>query len=46
MLHICRLGFLRINLGYVEVNDDFDMFMWAWLVATAYVAFGIYYWVN
>jgi len=26
------------------VKDDFDLFMWAWLVGTAYIAFAIYYW--
>jgi hypothetical protein len=27
------------------MNDDFDLFMWAWLVATTWIAFGIYfYW--
>jgi len=31
-----------VYLGYVEVKNDFDMFMWAWVVATAALAFGIY----
>jgi len=27
------------------MKDDFDLFMWAWLVAISWVAFGIYfYW--
>jgi hypothetical protein len=27
------------------MNDDFDLFMWAWVVATAWIAFGVYlYW--
>jgi len=27
------------------MNDDFDAFMWAWVVATAWLAFGVYlYW--
>jgi hypothetical protein len=27
------------------MNDDFDILMWAWVVATAWIAFGIYlYW--
>ena len=27
------------------MNDDFDLMMWAWVVATAWIAFGIYvYW--
>jgi hypothetical protein len=27
------------------MNDDFDLLMWAWVVASAWIAFGIYvYW--
>jgi hypothetical protein len=29
----------------MEMKDDFDLFMWAWVVATTWMAFGIYlYW--
>jgi len=24
------------------MNDDFDLLMWAWVVASAWIAFGIY----
>jgi hypothetical protein len=27
------------------MNDDFDLMMWAWVVATVWIAFGMYvYW--
>jgi hypothetical protein len=27
------------------MNDDFDLMMWAWVVASAWIAFGMYvYW--
>jgi hypothetical protein len=27
------------------MNDDFNLLMWAWVVATAWIAFGVYlYW--
>jgi hypothetical protein len=27
------------------MNDDFDLLMWAWVVASAWIAFGMYvYW--
>jgi hypothetical protein len=29
----------------MEMKDDFDLFMWAWVVASGWIAFGIYlYW--
>jgi len=27
------------------MNDDFDLFMWGWVVASGWIAFGMYvYW--
>jgi len=27
------------------MNDDFDLLMWAWVVASSWIAFGMYvYW--
>jgi hypothetical protein len=29
----------------MEMKDDFDLFMWAWVVAICWIAFGVYlYW--
>jgi hypothetical protein len=30
----------------MEMKDDFDLFMWAWVVATTWMAFGIYLYLG
>jgi hypothetical protein len=57
MAKITKIGVKGLNLikefdekfdrfiASYENNDDFNLLMWAWVVATAWIAFGMYvYW--